>query len=187
MPRVTFEAKVSDVRDRKRNFTFHDDIPAEKLAELRSSKQQGEAYMTSKVNSFMPHMIQACNWACSARDECQAKAVRLVCTSMSYLHKEPPLVHIIPAIPICMDPDCDLAATNMANQLTKMVMENAESKDTEACQAMADPQLVQCAHCQRRAALGHDMARCSACKKTYYCNRECQKADWKRHKSSCAR
>ena len=31
----------------------------------------------------------------------------------------------------------------------------------------------------------HPTSRCSNCKMVYYCNRECQKADWKRHKPDC--
>jgi hypothetical protein len=27
--------------------------------------------------------------------------------------------------------------------------------------------------------------KCSKCKKTYYCSRECQIKDWKQHKQSC--
>jgi xylose isomerase len=27
--------------------------------------------------------------------------------------------------------------------------------------------------------------KCSGCEKVYYCGRECQRADWKAHKSSC--
>jgi hypothetical protein len=28
---------------------------------------------------------------------------------------------------------------------------------------------------------------CSSCKKVRYCSRECQKADWKRHKEECGK
>eukprot|EP00938_MAST-03A_sp_MAST-3A-sp1_P005039 g5039.t1 len=32
---------------------------------------------------------------------------------------------------------------------------------------------------------GVDFPKCSACKSVYYCSRECQKSDWKRHKKVC--
>ncbi|EME81186.1 uncharacterized protein MYCFIDRAFT_204223 [Pseudocercospora fijiensis CIRAD86] len=38
----------------------------------------------------------------------------------------------------------------------------------------------QCHHC--RKTFSTSPKRCSACGKAYYCNRDCQKADWKRHK-----
>ncbi|KAI0700519.1 hypothetical protein C8T65DRAFT_657587 [Cerioporus squamosus] len=30
-----------------------------------------------------------------------------------------------------------------------------------------------------------ELRRCAACNTALYCNRECQKAAWKRHKTSC--
>lgn len=38
-----------------------------------------------------------------------------------------------------------------------------------------------CANCGKTDSLKS----CSSCKKTYYCSKECQKKDWKAHKSSC--
>jgi hypothetical protein len=39
-----------------------------------------------------------------------------------------------------------------------------------------------CANC---ATDGREFKKCSVCKKTRYCSRECQKDDWKSHKSTC--
>lgn len=39
-----------------------------------------------------------------------------------------------------------------------------------------------CGYCYREA---HDLLRCGRCKKTSYCNEECQRVDWKSHKISC--
>lgn len=41
-----------------------------------------------------------------------------------------------------------------------------------------------CRNCNK---LGTDFSSCSRCKTTFYCSRECQKADWKAHKLSCVR
>lgn len=39
-----------------------------------------------------------------------------------------------------------------------------------------------CAHCNTAAT---DLRRCSHCKKASYCNKDCQKAHWKKHKPIC--
>lgn len=43
-------------------------------------------------------------------------------------------------------------------------------------------ELPRCAHCSKQIPA---KTRCSACKKVYYCNRECQKEDWPKHKPTC--
>jgi len=45
-----------------------------------------------------------------------------------------------------------------------------------------------CANCKKTAADANlqSLKACAKCKTTQYCNRECQKADWKIHKKVCA-
>ena len=43
-----------------------------------------------------------------------------------------------------------------------------------------------CANCcKKEGEGGTNLKRCMACKYTYYCGAECQKANWKKHKKSC--
>ncbi len=39
--------------------------------------------------------------------------------------------------------------------------------------------------CQRCELTEQKMARCGGCMRTYYCSRECQKADWEVHRGHC--
>jgi len=43
----------------------------------------------------------------------------------------------------------------------------------------------QCAKCGKEQYLVGRLKKCTVCQKTYYCSRECQKSDWKRHKKIC--
>ena len=41
--------------------------------------------------------------------------------------------------------------------------------------------MSECQHCKKLGAKSY----CSSCKSSYYCNVECQRADWKKHKRKC--
>ncbi|KAI0754128.1 hypothetical protein C8Q80DRAFT_1137070 [Daedaleopsis nitida] len=47
------------------------------------------------------------------------------------------------------------------------------------------PLSASCAHCKTDASSRADMKRCSACKMTRYCSADCQRGDWRRHKTAC--
>jgi FK506-binding protein 1 len=41
-----------------------------------------------------------------------------------------------------------------------------------------------CRQCNKSG--GEELLRCGACQQVYYCNRDCQKKNWKQHKMLCA-
>jgi len=45
--------------------------------------------------------------------------------------------------------------------------------------------LPTCNSCKASPTVEHKLQICGQCKKTYYCNRECQKKDWSSHKLNC--
>lgn len=53
--------------------------------------------------------------------------------------------------------------------------------------AVRDMGLDRCRHCARtRTPAGAALLKCTRCKDAAYCSRECQKADWKKHRMECA-
>lgn len=48
-----------------------------------------------------------------------------------------------------------------------------------------NPELRRCGFCDKKAAPGAELRRCTRCKCTFYCNAECQKSHWKDHKLNC--
>jgi hypothetical protein len=52
-------------------------------------------------------------------------------------------------------------------------------------QLYKEPELVRaqlCGHCGKQK---HDLKKCSRCMKVAYCDRDCQKADYSKHKTTC--
>ncbi|KAJ3495401.1 hypothetical protein NLJ89_g10633 [Agrocybe chaxingu] len=45
--------------------------------------------------------------------------------------------------------------------------------------------LKQCMYCHISERDGQKLMSCAACRVAHYCNRECQKNDWKNHKAAC--
>ena len=62
----------------------------------------------------------------------------------------------------------------------------ASAGEMRPCPGPCDPEALDrgfgvCAHCQT----GPVRQRCAACRAVFYCDRNCQVADWKRHKKMC--
>jgi hypothetical protein len=61
----------------------------------------------------------------------------------------------------------------------------------QQCIGVMDPDkapgelIVKCEKCDKREGKSGDAKKCSRCKAVFYCNRECQKAHWKKHKKHC--
>lgn len=45
----------------------------------------------------------------------------------------------------------------------------------------------ECSHCHEWETTAHKLSKCSRCPKTFYCNLECQRSDWKAHKVICGK
>ncbi|KAK9823562.1 hypothetical protein WJX72_003801 [[Myrmecia] bisecta] len=60
-----------------------------------------------------------------------------------------------------------------------------ESPEDWARKHLQEESRVFCQNCYEGEKPGEQFARCSQCKTTFYCSRECQKADWRDHKKRC--
>lgn len=89
----------------------------------------------------------------------------------------------------------DESWSHLVGMLMKMMGLDAKSKKARAATASSSQSTGQEVSAQALVELGDDSQchncrkaltgvpkKCSACGKAYYCNRECQKGDWKRHK-----
>ena len=58
--------------------------------------------------------------------------------------------------------------------------------DDDADAAKAQPQTGKCLGCQRQVPKSQ-LKKCTGCGVAEYCGRECQREDWKAHKTTCGR
>nr|GAT45432.1 predicted protein [Mycena chlorophos] len=72
---------------------------------------------------------------------------------------------------------------DFADVLEQQVKLQTVMKATQAMQV----EKKMCEHCAFTGLLAtRQLRRCSKCQETYYCKKQCQKADWKAHKAICA-
>ncbi|RLN47027.1 hypothetical protein BBJ29_004141 [Phytophthora kernoviae] len=74
----------------------------------------------------------------------------------------------------------------MALFYTRADLERRVLPPGEQLALMENPELRRCAKCDKRAASGKELKRCTRCKCTFYCDAQCQRGHWKDHKVSCA-
>jgi hypothetical protein len=55
----------------------------------------------------------------------------------------------------------------------------------EKLASLENPALRRCANCDKKAAPGKELKRCTRCKSTFYCDAACQRGHWPDHKISC--
>lgn len=73
----------------------------------------------------------------------------------------------------------EVLSSEQSAQLSALLASHAFTQNTT--QASSQAQLL----CQSCGAAGDAMKKCSACHSVSYCKKECQKADWKKHKLNC--
>jgi tetratricopeptide (TPR) repeat protein len=61
------------------------------------------------------------------------------------------------------------------------------SGDRSACVDWKSQQIASCDNCGKQETKDINLLQCARCKTVKYCNRECQKHDWKDHKVDCKR
>ena len=64
--------------------------------------------------------------------------------------------------------------------LGQKVLSRKESEIMGVIEELGDDEVGVCPVCSKNAD-----NRCTACRKIFYCSRECQKKDWKTHKLEC--
>lgn len=68
---------------------------------------------------------------------------------------------------------------------TRADLERRVLPDGEKLALMENPELRRCGFCDKKAAKGAELKRCTRCKCTFYCGADCQRSHWKDHKINC--
>jgi hypothetical protein len=138
--------------------------------------------LSSICLSFQEELLSLRPWVCFA-DGCQRKATQFVQTPRSFLHSNPPSVADLHPIPTCGRPECVIKAKKEVQSV--MRQDSRMGGPLPDGSRLYDKKLRRCANCEKGEPDGIQMSKCSRCKVVYYCNRDCQMADWKMHKKRC--
>jgi hypothetical protein len=89
-------------------------------------------------------------------------------------------VHLYPCFPVCDSDRCHLIASRCIDKF----YDNMASVSGE--ESLSSSKILNlCAHCGRCENKETKLLKCSRCNQTSYCNAECQKAHWPKHKKAC--
>jgi MYND finger len=104
---------------------------------------------------------------------CRIPATRLFDKTLSCLHLEEPCI-VCFTMPVCANPMCELGVDRDMSEGFDQVTEETGEKWCV--------QVLPCGYCGK---INKKISRCARCKRVAYCNQDCQKADWKRHRRIC--
>jgi hypothetical protein len=100
---------------------------------------------------------------------------------MSYLHLPEPFVQCY-SMPVCKKGKCEYEARTSINQTLVEAMDSYDKETHKEGPSNATREVLPCGNCSK---IGQ-VKKCARCGLVAYCDKDCQAADWKRHKRICA-
>jgi len=136
----------------------------------------GHHFMKQVVDDMRPHLLSKGPFRCNGEPGCPHKVMGFSNSPAAWLHIDPPFIRDAVVIPTCMRTECAIVAKQKTDRILRLG--NGDS--------LADSRSRFCQHCRGIETEGKTLLHCARCTATYYCNKECQKLDWKAgHKEKC--
>jgi len=179
---VIYEAKLRDLTGRCEDYSFTlPGIPADQLELFKSPAAAAPALRTLSTRCAR-EMLADGEWICSGLDTCGRRATRIVSTPAYYPEEAAGgpigVIRDICPVPICDSATCDAEAKRQSAKLIRRM--------EQASPGFREQQMRECANCGATSMhVQQQFGRCPRCLNTFYCSRECQKADYKKHKKMC--
>lgn len=184
---LTYTALISG-KDGTMNVTFERTKLIPRAAVLRASNEKGnfDYNLAHAVALAYNDEILACNnFVCK---ECDEPAKYLMHTPTTQWEEDPPLILDFSVTPSCGKQECfhksKSSTLNMFADLNKL-MRRVKEKTGEEIPTRAPGEMSRsCLKCGK-IANSNELRKCSRCKRVYYCDKECQRKSWKKHKKDC--
>lgn len=186
---VTYMAFISDG---KHDVTFERTKLAPRPAIERAMQFKGNFEYNLAHAIALPYkqeMLESGTFVCK---ECGKPATEVLQCPTTNWTEDPPIIQDIAVTTLCGKEDCIRKAQGSVldlfadmSKLLKTVKETVKEK-TGLDVPSVDPEesariCFQCGNVDSEKKL----RKCSRCKRTYFCDKECQQKAWKRHKKDC--
>ena len=145
--------------------------------------------------SFREEMLGLGPFVCM---ECgSSPATEMIQMPFSCFNDDPPRIHDMSVRPVCDNVDCSRKAKALTASFAESIGKVLSQHKTETAAAPPNEKLMVedlghfvkeakeervCLNCGKTDAKA---LRCSRCKSAYFCNQQCQKACWPKHKKEC--
>lgn len=134
---------------------------------------------------YLPEMLASAKYGCK---NCGKPATRILQTPTTHWYEDPPMVQDIQATPMCDNTFCNNKAKSDYMEMVAKFSElqkllKTKGVDMNVSSADREPAKV-CLNCGKMDQ-ADELRKCSRHKRAFFCNRDCQRSAWKRHKKDC--
>ena len=154
-------------------YTYYFFAPAYFLAR-EPLKQEKEAFVREITSRYIPRTLQTKPFTCAF---CEKSADTFEQAPLYALHDPSALAINNKLVPVCKAPAChQLARRLLATILHKLATDRYHIDEI-------GPEMVSCSSCCKLGQTAFN--RCGRCMGPAYCDKDCQRREWSKHKKAC--
>ncbi|GJE87541.1 zinc finger MYND domain-containing protein [Phanerochaete sordida] len=173
------DSRFTGEGQRRVEIKFAPVIPVRVAGNLRRMQE----WARDTVRGLMFEVKHSNRWHC---EFCNKLARESHMNFLSWMHLTPPKVVIYVHL-LCdtRGSVCFRRVRENEREMAALTGQPPENMPAPHVPGVVYPAAAACTKCERDSTIDKTMSRCGRCKLARYCSKECQTADWPRHKTNC--